>query len=104
MDKVTPLVIDMAEISRVLANKSSFRKTVSIYVEQAHNDKFFNQKLPTFRNTGFCYISRVVTFSKAEGNELYGQIKANGKILAVYGSVNSYGILTDMTIEGEIKN
>lgn len=31
-----------------------------IYITQRDNDKYFGQKLPTFRN-GFCWIERMLT-------------------------------------------
>lgn len=34
-----------------------------IYITQRDNDKYFRQKLPTFRN-GFCWIERMVTLEK----------------------------------------
>lgn len=40
-----------------------------IYVTQRDNDRYFKQKLPTFRN-GFCYIERSVTLTN-DPDEVY---------------------------------
>lgn len=47
-----------------------------IYVSQRDNDKYFNQKLSTWRN-GFCYIDRVVTrcTDPLDIYDFYGEIK-----------------------------
>jgi hypothetical protein len=58
-----------------------------IYVTQRENDKFFKQKLPTYRD-GFCYITRTVTVAvdptgvySEEGE--YGHIVAGNKNIPV---------------------
>ena len=67
-----------------------------IYITQRSNDKYFAQKLPTFRN-GFCYIDRKVTFVADpdavydEGE--YGYIKVQGQKVIVVASYDSFEIL-----------
>ena len=66
-----------------------------IYVTQEDNDKYFKQKLPTFRN-GFCYITRVVTLEPdpsgafAEGE--WGYITVGKQKVYVYGDQISFEI------------
>ena len=66
-----------------------------IYVRQQDNDRFFNQKLSTFRN-GFCYIERKVTFIPDPHNcyddGQYGYITVGGKQVIVIGEGNSFEI------------
>jgi hypothetical protein len=63
--------------------------TAKIYITQADNDKYFGQKLPTWRDA-FCYISRKVTLM-SDPDEIYddgeyGILKTqNGQALIVTG-------------------
>lgn len=67
-----------------------------IYCTQRDNDRYFNQKLPTFRN-GFCYIERKVTFTPDpsgvyfEGE--YGYITVGGEKVFVVGDGEKFEIL-----------
>lgn len=66
-----------------------------IYVTQKENDKYFAQKLPTFRN-GFCYIERIVTLEK-DPSEVYsegewGYITAGKQKIFVCGSGTEFEI------------
>ena len=67
-----------------------------IYLTQKANDKYFAQKLPTFRN-GFCYIERNVTFipdpSEVYDEGEYGYIKVQGQKVIVIASYDSFEIL-----------
>jgi hypothetical protein len=67
-----------------------------IYITQRSNDKYFAQKLPTFRN-GFCYIERKVTFiSDPDGvydEGEYGYINVQGQKVIVIASCDSFEIL-----------
>lgn len=64
-----------------------------IYVTQRDNDKYFNQRLPTFRK-GFCEITRNVSL-ELDPNGIwqpgeYGFITTNNrKIIVTRGSVES---------------
>lgn len=67
-----------------------------IYVTQRDNDKYFAQKLPTFRH-GFCYIERKVTFTEdphgVYGSGEHGYIKVGGKQVFVVGDSKEFEIL-----------
>jgi hypothetical protein len=71
---------------------NTFMKS-KIYITQRDNDRFFKQKLPTWRN-GFCYIQRKVTLESdphdvyPEGE--YGYITIGKVKVTVIGS-NHYG-------------
>jgi hypothetical protein len=60
-----------------------------IYITQRDNDRYFKQKLPTWRN-GFCYIERKVTITPdpsdvySEGE--YGYITINKAKVIVVGN------------------
>lgn len=58
-----------------------------IFVTQKDNDRFFNQKLHTYRN-GFCYINRKVTMSKDpyEIWDFYGTVKTPNGNKIVYSN------------------
>ena len=66
-----------------------------IYVTQRDNDRYFGQKLPTFRN-GFCYIERVVTIepdpSGAFDDGEWGYITVGKKKVYVFGDEKSFEI------------
>jgi hypothetical protein len=66
-----------------------------IYITQKDNDKYFKQKLPTFRN-GFCYIERVVTFEQDPTNSFdegeWGYITVSKQKVFVFGDKNSFEI------------
>ena len=53
------------------SNKNGTSASKKIYVTQKENDKYFSQKLPTFRN-GFTRITRKVTFV-ADPTEVYDE-------------------------------
>jgi len=64
-----------------------------IYITQIDNDKYFKQKLPTWRN-GFCKILRNVTLEKdpysVYGEGEFGTITVHGqKIVVVRSDLNS---------------
>ena len=66
-----------------------------IYITQRDNNRYFKQKLPTFRN-GFCYIERKVTLG-ADPDEVYaagefGYITVNGIKIEVIGNKKSFEI------------
>jgi hypothetical protein len=66
-----------------------------IHITQRDNDKYFKQKLPTFRN-GFCKIQRKVTF-EADPNEVYedgewGYFVVNQQRVYVHSSGDSFEI------------
>lgn len=67
-----------------------------IYITQRDNDKYFRQKLPTFRS-GFCYIERVVTFSpdphQVYGEDEYGYILIAGSKVEVCGDSSGFEIV-----------
>ena len=72
------------------------KTATTIHVTQRDNDRYFAQKLPTFRN-GFCKINRIVTFV-ADPHEVYGEgeygyITVAGKKVFVCGSDNSFEIV-----------
>jgi len=52
-----------------------------IYITQRENDKYFNQKLPTWRH-GFCEILRNVTLGK-DPYDVYGD--------GEFGTITVYG-------------
>jgi len=58
-----------------------------IFVIQRENDKYFKQKLPTWRN-GFCEIMRSVTVEPDPHNvyDCWGTIEAYGQKLFVYAN------------------
>lgn len=59
---------------------------VRVYITQASNDKFFDQKLPTWRNS-FCFIERKL-YALPDPDDLYpvyGYIKVGDKKLIVSG-------------------
>lgn len=60
-------------------------KRQRIFVTQVQNDKYFGQKLPTWRN-GYCYIEREITRSKDPSNvwEWYGTIRSSVGRLTVH--------------------
>jgi hypothetical protein len=60
---------------------------VRVYVTQASNDRYFGQKLPTFRN-GFCIIERklFVIPDPDDVYPVYGYIKVGKKKLVVAGN------------------
>jgi hypothetical protein len=53
------------------SNKNGTSSTQKIYVTQRDNDRYFSQKLSTFRN-GFTRISKKVTF-EADPSEVYDE-------------------------------
>ena len=64
-----------------------------IYITQRDNDKYFKQKLPTYK-TGFCKILRNVTLEKdpyaVYGEGEFGTITVHGqKIVVVRSDLNS---------------
>jgi len=67
-----------------------------IYITQRDNDKYFAQKLPTFRN-GFCWINRKVTFvvdpSGVYFEGEYGYITVKGQKVFVNASGDEFEIL-----------
>lgn len=66
-----------------------------IYITQKDNDKYFDQKLGTYRN-GFCYISRKVVLvddpAEIYTNSDYGYIVVKGKQVTVIGGEGSWEI------------
>lgn len=66
-----------------------------IYITQRDNDKYFGQKLSTFRN-GFCWIERMVTFEQdpsgvyPEGE--WGYITVAGKRVYVNAAGDEFEI------------
>ena len=66
-----------------------------IYITQKDNDKFFRQKLATFRN-GFCYIVRNVTLITDPRNVYeageYGYITVSGEKVFVNSSADCFEI------------
>lgn len=66
-----------------------------IYITQRDNDRFFNQKLPTYRN-GFCYIERNVTLTDDPGEVYpageYGFIAVKNAKVFVIKTGNSFEI------------
>ena len=66
-----------------------------IFIRQKDNDKYFKQKLPTWRN-GFCEIERNVTL-EADPSNVYeegewGYITVNKQKVYVFGEGNSFEI------------
>lgn len=79
-------------------NKNGTSSTQKIYVTQKDNDKYFSQKLSTFRN-GFTRITKKVTF-ESDPDEVYGEgefgyitvgsqkiyVNSSGKEFEIYGT------------------
>lgn len=69
--------------------------SAKIYVTQKNNDKYFDQKLPTFRN-GFTYITRMVTLEDDPDGVYdhgeYGYITVNQKKVYVLGGPDEFEI------------
>jgi hypothetical protein len=66
-----------------------------IHITQRDNDRYFKQKLPTWRN-GFCTIERKVTFVPDPSNVYeegeWGYITVNKQKVFVHGSNNFFEI------------
>lgn len=64
-----------------------------IYITQRDNDRYFKQKLPTFRN-GFCYIERNVTLEQDPNNcfDQWGYITVNNTKVFVHGDETGFEI------------
>lgn len=77
-------------------------RVMRIYITQADNDKYFKQRLATWRD-GFCEIKRRVTFcpdpTGCHAANEYGTIAAYGKRIVVVGTQNADGTVTRMEIE-----